>query len=122
MAAAPSSQPADLAAEPSWLYDRFMTRKRFSQPPAIFLGGAVIASMIAGAASAGDAGEAANHPLPGVVGDYSIVKPADPTPEADDGINPARNGQFKIGDMDVRISGSITVDIVGGSIRPPRSR
>ncbi|TPL08410.1 MULTISPECIES: hypothetical protein [unclassified Mesorhizobium] len=56
--------------------------------------------------------------LPGVSGDYRIAKPA-LQPEPDDAF-PSGNGQFKIGDTDVRISGSITVDIGAGAIKPPR--
>lgn len=57
--------------------------------------------------------------LPGVSGDYRIAKPA-PQPEPDDAFPGNGNGQFKIGDTDVRISGSITVDIGAGAIKPPR--
>ncbi|UCI17181.1 hypothetical protein FJ970_18825 [Mesorhizobium sp. B2-1-8] len=57
--------------------------------------------------------------LPGVTGDYRIAKPA-PAPEPDDAFPSSGNGQFRIGDTDVRISGSITVDVGVGGIKPPR--
>lgn len=57
--------------------------------------------------------------LPGVTGDYRIAKPA-PQPEPDDALPAVENGTFKIGDTDVRISGSITVDVGTGGIKPPR--
>ena len=51
--------------------------------------------------------------------DYRIAKPA-PQPEPDDAFPAGGNGQFKIGDTDVRISGSITVDVGAGSINRAR--
>ncbi|MER8848342.1 MULTISPECIES: hypothetical protein [Mesorhizobium] len=57
--------------------------------------------------------------LPGVTGDYRIAKPA-PAPQPDDAFPGSGNGQFKIGNTDVRISGSITVDVGTGGIKPPR--
>jgi len=56
--------------------------------------------------------------LPGVNGDYKIVKPA--VPEPDGQLDNTSAGRFKIGNMDVRIGGSLTVDIGGGSIASPR--
>jgi len=53
-----------------------------------------------------------------VTGDYRIAKPA-PQPEPDDALPAGQNGQFKIGDTDVRISGTITVDVGAGNLRPP---
>lgn len=55
--------------------------------------------------------------LPGVANDYRIAKPA---PEPDDAVPGNGNGQFKIGDTDVRISGSLTFDVSAGSIKPSR--
>lgn len=82
-----------------------------------------IAALGLAAASAASAGEPAKSPksprqtgLPGVQGDYHIVRPM---PEPDDP-DPAAAGRFRIGDMDVRIGGSITVDIGAGSLPPPR--
>ncbi|WP_041163828.1 hypothetical protein [Mesorhizobium australicum] len=57
--------------------------------------------------------------LPGVTGGYRIAKPA-PVPEPDDAFPSSGNGQFKIGNTNVRISGSITVDVGVGGIKPPR--
>lgn len=56
--------------------------------------------------------------LPGVTGDYRIAKPA-PQPEPDDALPAGQNGQFKIGNTDVRISGTITIDVGTGNLRPP---
>ena len=49
--------------------------------------------------------------------DYRIAKPA-PQPEPDDALPAGENGTFKIGNTDVRISGSITVDVGVGAIKP----
>ncbi|WP_374120263.1 hypothetical protein [Mesorhizobium onobrychidis] len=57
-----------------------------------------------------------NGTLPGVSNDYRIAKPA---PEPDDAVPSNGNGQFKIGDTDVRISGSITFDVGLGAIKAP---
>ncbi|MEP6566691.1 MAG: hypothetical protein ABJB10_16290 [Mesorhizobium sp.] len=55
--------------------------------------------------------------LPGVTSDYRIAKPA---PEPDDALPAGENGTFKIGDTDVRISGSITIDVGAGATGLPR--
>ncbi len=55
--------------------------------------------------------------LPGVTSDYRIAKPA---PQPEDALPAGENGTFKIGNTDVRISGTITVDVGVGSIKPPR--
>jgi hypothetical protein len=54
--------------------------------------------------------------LPGVSTDYRIVKPLAPDSE----IDPADSGYFRVGNMDVRVSGSITVDVGVGSRPSPR--
>ena len=54
--------------------------------------------------------------LPGVTNDYRIAKPA---AEPDDAV-PSGNSQFRIGDTDVRISGSIIFDVGAGAIKAPR--
>ncbi|ANT51713.1 hypothetical protein [Mesorhizobium amorphae] len=74
------------------------------------------ASMLAGSAFADDS-STQKGALPGVTGDYRIAKPA-PEPEPDDALPASGNGQFKIGETDVRISGSITVDVGAGAIKP----
>ncbi|AZO54563.1 MULTISPECIES: hypothetical protein [unclassified Mesorhizobium] len=79
-----------------------------------------IVGLVSSSALAEDASTVAQKSaLPGVSGDYRIAKPA-PVPEPDDAFPSSGNGQFKIGDTDVRISGSITVDVGGGGIKPPR--
>ena len=54
--------------------------------------------------------------LPGVSGDYRIAKPA---PQQDDAQPVGNDGSFKIGNTDVRIGGSITVDMATGGARIP---
>ena len=77
------------------------------------------ASLVSGMALADDSSaHAQKGALPGVTGDYRIAKPA-PQPEPDDAFPSNGNGTFKIGDTDVRISGSITVDIGHGRIQAP---
>ncbi|TJX74821.1 MAG: hypothetical protein E5W21_04950, partial [Mesorhizobium sp.] len=72
-----------------------------------------IVGLVSSSALAEDASTVAQKSaLPGVSGDYRIAKPA-PVPEPDDAFPSSGNGQFKIGDTDVRISGSITVDVGG---------
>ena len=79
-----------------------------------------IAGLVSGSALAEDASSPAQkNALPGVTGDYRIAKPA-PVPEPDDAFPSSGNGQFKIGDTDVRISGSITLDVGAGAIKPRR--
>jgi len=56
--------------------------------------------------------------LPGVSGDYRIAKPA-PQPEPDDALPAGSDGSFKIGNTDVRIGGSITVDMATGGMKLP---
>ncbi|MER9302378.1 hypothetical protein [Mesorhizobium sp. M0496] len=79
-----------------------------------------LACLSSGTAFAGDgSAQARKGALPGVAGDYRIARPT-PQPEPDDAFPGNGNGQFKIGDTDVRISGSITVDVGVGSIGQPR--
>ncbi|RWD51925.1 MAG: hypothetical protein EOS36_29650 [Mesorhizobium sp.] len=92
-----------------------MTTHRQSRHLRIALA-ALAGAMIGSTAALGDDGSA--RKLPGVSGDYRIAKPA-PQPEPDDGLPAGGNGTFKIGDTDVRISGSITIDMATGGIRPP---
>jgi hypothetical protein len=68
-------------------------------------------------AFAGDAANSsAKDALPGVEGDYRIVRPAEAEPEQTD----TNASHFKIGDVDVRVSGSITVDVGVGSTKTPK--
>ena len=69
-------------------------------------------------AAAEDPGFTAVLSGPAMNGTDRIAKPA-PQPEPDDALPASGNGQFKIGDTDVRISGSITIDMATGGIRPP---
>jgi len=77
-------------------------------------------AVLAGALLAGTpafADDNASQKLPGVSGDYRITKPA-PQPEPDD-VPAGSDGSFKIGNTDVRIGGSITVDMGTGGTRIP---
>ncbi|BCG94856.1 hypothetical protein MesoLj131a_37200 [Mesorhizobium sp. 131-2-1] len=101
-------------------YSAAMTDKRSSRHLLAAATAAVILAagcMLAGAAFADDS-STQKGTLPGVSSDYRIAKPA-PQPEPDDALPAGGNGQFKIGDTDVRISGSITIDMATGGIRPP---
>jgi len=85
-----------------------------------FIAGAVLAfaGLVSGTALADDSSAQAHKgALPGVTSDYRIAKPA-PVPEPDDAFPSNGNGTFKIGDTDVRISGSITVDAATGGFKP----
>lgn len=78
------------------------------------------ASLASGMALADDSSaQTQKSALPGVSGDYRIAKPA-PQPEPNDAFPSNGNGTFKIGDTDVRISGTITVDMATGGLKPPR--
>lgn len=59
-----------------------------------------------------------NH-LPGVEGDFRIVKPQAEILEPEPDTN-AQDGVLKVGDWDVRISGSVIVDI--GTMKPRSGR
>jgi hypothetical protein len=79
---------------------------------------AASAALCAGSAVAKDASKSPSTDLPGVETGYTIVKPQ---PEPDEPMDQGADGsRFKVGDTDVRISGSITVDVGGGSIRAPQ--
>nr|WP_256750350.1 hypothetical protein [Mesorhizobium sp. Mes31] len=82
--------------------------------------GVAAAAMTCGTAFAEDSSASPRQgALPGVTSDYHIAKPA-PEPEPDNALPSNGNGQFKIGDTDVRISGSITIDMGAGAIGLPR--
>ncbi|WP_352523469.1 MULTISPECIES: hypothetical protein [unclassified Mesorhizobium] len=75
-------------------------------------------NMLVGTAFAQDSSTSSQKgALPGVTSDYRIAEPA-PQPEPDDAVPSSGNGTSKIGDTDVRISGSITIDVATGGIRP----
>src|SRR4051812_36006397 len=73
----------------------------------------IAVATIAATSSAAVAGDASSQSpkgaLPGVTGDYRIAKPA-PQPEPDDALPASGNGTFKIGNTDVQVSGTITID------------
>ncbi|WP_379070251.1 hypothetical protein ACHMW4_02100 [Mesorhizobium sp. UC22_110] len=94
-----------------------MTIARLS--PSSCLAALAVALFSTATGFAGEAGKQAAKPLPGVNGGYSIVKPATPQPEPDD-YDPASGRQFKVGDTDVRISGSVIVDVGAGNLPAPR--
>ena len=77
---------------------------------------AAVGTFLAGTAAFAD--DNSTQKLPGVTGDYRIAKPA-PQPEPDDALPAGSDGSFKIGDTDVRIGGSITVDMGTGGTRIP---
>ncbi|RWF25524.1 MAG: hypothetical protein EOS64_04110, partial [Mesorhizobium sp.] len=85
---------------------------RSSRSPLI-AAAALAGAMMAGTAAFAD--ESTTQKLPGVSGDYRIAKPV-AEPEPDDALPAGSGGTFKIGDTDVRISGSITIDMGAGDI------
>ncbi len=99
-----------------WYFGRYVScMNRRTTLPSLAVAAGFVA--LTGVALAKDAAStAAQHTLPGVDGDYHIVRPM-PEPENAD---PLAGSQFKVGDMDVRIGGSITVDIGAGDLRRPR--
>ena len=83
-----------------------------------------IVALLAGAAclglcSANALAQSSSNDLPGVEGDFRIVKPRaevlEPEPDT-----PSQDGVVKVGDWDVRISGSVIVDI--GTMKPRSNR
>ncbi|RVD59306.1 hypothetical protein EN828_11280 [Mesorhizobium sp. M2D.F.Ca.ET.185.01.1.1] len=76
---------------------------------------ALAGALLAGTALADDS---RSQKLPGVGGDYRIAKPA-PQPEPDDPEPAGSDGSFKIGNTDVRIGGSITIDMATGGTKVP---
>ncbi|MDX8460197.1 hypothetical protein [Mesorhizobium humile] len=77
-------------------------------------------AVLAGVLMAGFAfaDDSSSQKLPGVSGDYRIAKPA-PQPEPDDALPAGNDGTFKIGNTDVRIGGSITIDMATGGMKLP---
>jgi len=57
-----------------------------------------------------------SQPLPGVKQPEPIVQAPQPEPDEQS----ASPGTFKAGNFDVKVSGSVTVDIGVGKIKPPR--
>jgi hypothetical protein len=56
------------------------------------------------------------HPLPGVSQPEPIVQDLKPEPNGE----PATPGTFKVGNFDVKISGSVIVDVGVNVRKPPR--
>lgn len=56
------------------------------------------------------------HPLPGVTLPEPIVQDLKPEPNSE----PATPGTFKVGNFDVKISGSVIVDVGVNVRKPPR--
>jgi hypothetical protein len=80
-----------------------------------WLGPAVVAAvLIATAPTLAADKKPAPEKLPGVEGDYRIVKPYAPEPEPDDA--PAGNA----GRWDMTVSGTLTFDVVTGGLPLPR--
>lgn len=76
--------------------------------------------MLLTAAVALSAHGAMANDLPGVSMPEPIVTPI-PQPESDDALPAGSNGGYKVGDWDVKISGSVSIDIgTGAAARPSR--
>lgn len=85
-----------------------MTSRRFHRP---YLLAGLLLSLATPASADQVAGKRTSDALPGVQGGYSIVTPAPEPLEA-----PATDdGYFKVGDWDVRISGSVMFQIGASS-------
>lgn len=57
-----------------------------------------------------------SKPLPGVKQPEPLVQAPLPEPTTE----PQTPGTFKVGDFDVKVSGSITIDVGVGRVKPPR--
>jgi hypothetical protein len=80
------------------------------------LGWAIVAASLAAAAPAFAAEKKpASKKLPGVEGDYQIVKPYVPEPEPD------QAPSAKTGGWDVKVSGQLTIDVGTGGLPLPRN-
>lgn len=76
----------------------------------------LVSAGMTGAALAGGKSTQLPEPLPGVSQPPDIVTTLPPEPS--DGIADA--GHFKIGDTEVRISGSVRIDVTAGNLPKPR--
>lgn len=108
-----------LVLPPSRHYSPAMTASRSSSLLCLAIATVAGTNMLVDMAFAQDNSTSSQKgALPGVTSDYRIAEPG-PQPEPDDAVPSSGNGTFKIGDTDVRISGSITIDVATGGIRPP---
>ena len=89
---------------------------RSAQPRYLYAALAALAGALAAGTALAD--DNTVQKLPGVSGDYRIAKPA-PQPEPDDPQPAGSEGSFKIGNTDVRIGGSITIDMATGGMKQP---
>lgn len=85
-----------------------MTSRRFHRR---YVLAALLLPLAAPASADQVSGKKAADALPGVEGNYSIVTPAPEPLEAPD----TEDGYFKVGDWDVRISGSVMFQIGASS-------
>ena len=74
--------------------------------------GALLSTLALPALAGQDSKPASSDRLPGVEGEYSIVKPA---PEPLEEPATADDGYFKMGDWDIRISGDVMYQIGASS-------
>jgi hypothetical protein len=79
-----------------------------------WLGPAVLAAVVVTAPALAADKKPAPEKLPGVEGNYRIVKPYVPEPEPDDAPT------AKTGAWDVTVSGTLTFDVVTGGLPLPR--
>ncbi|TDR31478.1 hypothetical protein [Aquamicrobium defluvii] len=94
------------------------------KPTCMAICGALLLAPSGAPAFAGSKSAASGQPasaqgdLPGVDGAYSIVTPLPPEPDT----KPASGqfGRFRVGNLDVKVSGKLTYDIGIGSLRTPK--
>ena len=79
----------------------------------------MVTAATSGMAFAGDPSSPAKGALPGVTSDYRIAKPA-PQPEPNDALPATGNGTFRIGNTDVQVSGTVTIDVGTNRFKPSR--
>lgn len=90
-------------------------KKSWRSPVAWAVSVLALIVVISGAALAGE--KQPKSDLPGVDTNYSIVKPAPPEPEPE---RQPKDSTLRLGEWDVKISGTITFDVTTGKLPPPR--